>query len=90
VEIKAFGHQLTDDERIRFCDWLEREAHADDAQAKQIEALGPHGKVVADHKRRLCAAKLLVLRELQSIESVSIKPAQNPPPRSADWLEGHD
>jgi hypothetical protein len=76
------GLSLTDAERARFCDWLEREAHADDAQAKQLDALGPHGKVVADHKRRLAMAKLLVLRELQSIESMSIGPTDPkiPPP----------
>jgi hypothetical protein len=79
---------LTNDERIRFCNWLTHEALADEGQAKQLDALGPHGKVVADHKRRLCAAKLLVLRELQSIESMSIEPSNaNPPLRSKIGLD---
>lgn len=65
------GLLLTDQERIRFADWLRREVNSHREIIKQMEKLPSMAPVIEREKQR-AAAKLLVAIELQSIETMTV------------------
>lgn len=63
---------LTEQERLRFAAWLEREASTSSALIEQMEKLGPHVAPMVVHQRAEIAASLLIAKKLRAIQSESI------------------
>jgi len=64
---------LTQAERDKFAAWLEQEAISDDGMATQMETL-PQGRyqLLVKNFRMKASAKMLVVKEIRSIEEMSI------------------
>ena len=67
---------LTDEERIRFADYLERDASSNDGMAKQLEGNDRLPDAIritlVKQKRTLAMAQMIVAKELRSAESFSV------------------
>lgn len=63
---------LTDEERNRFAEWLEREASTDKIFIEQSAKLGPHGAIMVKKFTAEMHAALIIAAKLRSIESFSI------------------
>ena len=61
---------LTAEERVKFASWLKQEAEADDALARQADAIGI--KVIAKQKRLMAIAKQAVAKELENTEVFTV------------------
>lgn len=64
---------LTDAERQRFAQYLEEEAHTDEAMADQMEQVRVP-EVLVKKLRMEAAAARIIAAKLRSIESMSIEP----------------
>lgn len=63
---------LTEQERVRFADWLELEASTAEGIAGQLGNLpGAFTSMVIDREKRYAAAALLIAGKLRATESVS-------------------
>jgi hypothetical protein len=62
---------LSQDERTKFADYLEQDALGDEGIAKQMDKMQA-GSPVAKMLRTKVAAKMIVVGELRSTESMSI------------------
>ncbi len=62
---------LTEEERIRFAEYLEREAASDEAMIKQMESIGAPKEMIKRYRTQMVASGIVAAR-LRSIEDMSI------------------
>ena len=63
---------LTSEERKRFAAYLEQEANTNNLLAKQMDKIGPHGKIMSEEMRSKALASIIIARELMSWEEQNI------------------
>lgn len=63
---------LSQDERIKFANWLEQDLESSKLLIKQMKSLGVPGEVVAKKMRAEMLAELTILTKLRSIEEIEI------------------
>lgn len=66
---------LEDHEKARFIEWLKSDAESNRLLYQQMVGM-PHLAPIAQRKKQLVAAELLLIQELESSESFTIGPAQ--------------
>ena len=63
---------LTDEERMRFADWLELEARTATGLIEQLEKLGQYAAPLVAREKAEAAAARLIAAKLRGIQSMSI------------------
>jgi hypothetical protein len=63
---------LTEQERQRFAEWLEREALTSKGLIEQMKKLGPAMNIAMQREQAEAAAALLIARKLRATQSMSV------------------